>query len=224
MIQNNVLQLAVEQLTEPWEQVFSPSETGRDGYTVVRQEPLLDMLYDARVPSTGRTGGGRSEASSRNLIDLGAFELWERIDGGARAWIGELSRVRPERELKAAVTQLAVMADTLYRSGGLDEATFSRLSSMVVRWKADIELYFDPPVVKELQAPCPRCAHTEYIDAAGLRSAAVILTYSRGVAPLGECRRCLRRWEGDRELLELGFSVRATMDVDALREMGLNAA
>ena len=53
MIQNNDLQLAVEQLTEPWEQVFSPSETGRDGYTVVPQDPLLDMLYDARwVPAS----------------------------------------------------------------------------------------------------------------------------------------------------------------------------
>jgi len=224
MIQDSELRTAVEQLCEPWEMVFSPQETGRPGYTVIPQQPLLDMLYNARRSSTGRTGSGRSEASSRNLIDLAAFELWEHIDGGTRSWIRELSKERPSRELKSAVSQLATMADTLYRSGGLDEPTFTRLSSMVVKWKASIDLYFDPPVVKELQAPCPRCAHTDYFDAAGLKSTAVILTYSRGQSPVGHCRRCLRRWEGDRELLELGFSVRATMDLDALREMGVSAA
>ena len=92
----------VEELAHPWEDVLSPQETGRDEYVTITHDPLLDMLHDAKVSSPGRTEGGRSEASSRNLLNFAAYQLWEHIDGGARAWVNELSKKRAERDLKDA--------------------------------------------------------------------------------------------------------------------------
>lgn len=217
----NTLMDIAQQLSQPWEEVLSPQETKRDGYTTVQHEALLDMLHDAKVSSTGRTQAGRSDAASRNLLNLAAYQLWEGIDGSARAWIRELSKQRAERELKAAVWQLATIAETLWRTGQMDERQYSRIVSMVGKWRSDIELMFDPPVVKEIKAPCPRCANTHYIDGEGARSAAIILTLSRQMEPRGECRRCLKVWEGERELLELGFSIGANMNREELRDLGV---
>jgi hypothetical protein len=217
---NDLIDIA-QQLTQPWEEVLSPQETKRDGYTTIYHDALLDMLHDAKVSSTGMTEAGRSDASSRNLLNLAAYQLWEGIDGSARAWIRELSRQRAERDLKDAVMQLARIANALWRTGQMDEPQYARLVAMVGKWRADIEAIFDPPVVKEIKAACPRCANTHYIDGEGSRSAAIILTYSRQFEPRGECRRCMKVWEGERELLELGFSIGANMNPDELRDMGV---
>lgn len=211
----------VAALTAPWTSVLSPRDTGLSTYQPIEYEPLLDMLKAAIHASTGGTSAGRSEAASRSVINIAAFDLWERIDATTRAWIGDLGKSRPASDLKEAVKQLATLVDTEWNGNRMSDSQHARITHMFEEWKDSIWALFDPPITKEIQADCPTCGERHYFDNEGQRAAAVIAFYWKGVTPQAQCRRCGTSWTGDKELLELGFSIRANVDVDTLREMGV---
>ena len=207
---------AIDKLTLPWTDVQNV-----DGkYTAVEHEPMLDMLHTAIGSSMGRTESGRSEADARNVLNVRAFTLWERIDGQARAWLLEIHAPAP-RDLKAAVRALKDRVNALWADNNIRENQYLRFGSMTAQWVEDIWAVFDPPVEKEIVGACPSCGERDHFGSEGERSAAIIAFYWRGVSPAAQCRRCQREWNGEKALLELGYHIGATVDEEALRDMGV---
>ena len=207
--------IAVDRLTKPWTDVHSVEGE----YKAVDYDPLLDMLRAAISSSVGRTDAGRSGADERNVLNLHAFTVWERIDGQTRAWLGELHTKAP-RDLKAAVVALEAHVQALWASDQIKENDFVRFGDMAQRWADDIWAIFDPPVTKEILGACPECGERDYFGLEGERSAAITAYYWRGVEPTAKCQRCAREWKGRTELIQLAYRIGATVDEDALRDMG----
>ena len=219
--QNRILERAVEALTKPWNDVLSPQETGTGRYQAIDYPPLLDMLRSAVSSSLGRTGAGRSPDAERNVMNLAAFSLWEHIDGVVRSWLLQLSKQRRKTELKEAVSDLAGMVTALRASNQMDEHTFLRISGQFASWRTRIWEMFDPPVVKSITGPCPACSESTYFTLDGAKQTALIAYYWKGIQPEAKCQRCGERWSGERELLDLGYHIGASVDEGALHEMGV---
>ena len=215
------IQNAVNVLTHPWSDVLTPKESGTGTYQPIDYPPLLDMLKQAIGSSTGKTQSGKSPDAERSLLNLQAFALYEHIDGTTRAWLRELSTVPAKANLKEALTQLAGLLQALHASNQIKEQRYTHIAAQFGRWRKQIWEMFDPPTVKDLIGKCPNCDEAAYYNLEGGKSTALIAYYWRGVEPQAKCQRCGEAWAGERQLLELGFHLGATMDEETLREMGV---
>lgn len=218
------LQHAVEKLTRPWSDVLSPDETGLDKYIPVDYPPLLDMLDEACRANMGeRSHGSASDPASRSLLDLEAHALRERIDGTVRTWITHLSRQRPERELKAAVVQLAGVLQAHQAARTITDAEHARISGFFPRWCEQVWRLYDPPVVKELKGSCPNpdCEQSTVTDGDGAVGTSLIAFYVRNTGQVrAKCRSCSWEW-GQDEIRLLGQWLGATQDDEFLKAVGL---
>lgn len=218
------LQHAVEKLTRPWSDVLSPDETGLSKYIPVDYPPLLDMLDEAcRNFTSTRSQHAGGETSTRSLLNLEAHALRERIDGTVRTWIGQLSRQRPERELKAAVVQLAGVLQAHQAAKTMTDIEWSRITAFFPRWCEQVWAIFDPPVVKELKGPCPNpdCEQSTVTDRDGTVGTALVAFYVRNTGQVrAKCRACSWEWGQDKIRL-LGEWLGATQDDEFLRAVGL---
>jgi len=212
-------QHAVDRLTSTWSDTIAPIEPG-DSYRSVEYPPLLQMLAEAIHASTGATSSGRSADNARNLIDPRAFDMYQGIDEQTRAWILELGG-RPVKDLRQSVRDLHDLVEVKWRSAGLDELTYLRIKGKFVRWADEIWETFDPPIIKPIVGACPSCGENRYLNLEGGGVPALRAFYWRGNQPQADCQCCGRQWAGDKQLLELGYHVGATVDEDALREMGV---
>lgn len=212
---------AVDALTRPWNDVLTPKESGTGHYRAVAHIPLLDMLHDAITSSTGTADQGSARGGDRSVMNVAAFTLWEQIDGTSRAWWKELSKSRASSDLKDVVRELAGLATALHASKQIDDLKYQRVMAQFPRWQAQIWQMFDPPVVKELLGACPHCEATAFYAGDGSKSSALIAYYLRGIRPEAKCQRCGEVWVGERALLELGWHLGATVDEEALRDMGV---
>lgn len=210
---------ATNELTKPWNEILTPEQTG-DGYQVIDHQPRITMLREAIASSGGGTTAGRSLASTRNIINLAAFDLWQRIDEQTRSALHEHG-IKPEPELIDALDQLGTRLDALRNTNDLREEIHTRLIHRVQGWLASIENLFDPPTKKELQGACPECG-TARMVVDGAETWSLFAYYWKGHAPAARCQQCGKQWQGDRELLELGFSIQANVDHEALRAMGVS--
>jgi len=213
------LDYAVARLTQPWTDVIAPREAG-DKYATIEYDPLIDMLQQAVRSSLGRTTSGPGSSGDRSPIDLKSFETLERIDGIARAWASEF-QLSTKEPLKDTVTQVAAKMEALWASNAVTEVVYVGVQRNLITWVDDIWALFNPPTRKELTAPCPRCEQRYFFTTDGERQAALIAQYWHGLAPEAECQRCGARWLGEKELLELGYSIRANVNEDELRTMGV---
>lgn len=213
---------AVDCLTRKWVDVVTVIESGDRRYIPVDHAPLLDMLRDAVRSDIGVSTPGARSASDKNVIDLGAFTLWETIDGTSRAWWRELSKSRPSEDLKDLVRELAGLLLAQRASGQVDDVMFVRVSGQFGTWREQIWNLFDPPVVKELTGPCPHCEERWIYAQDGSKGSALIVYYVRSEMPEAKCQRCGEVWVGAKQLLTLGFHLGATVDVAGLREMGVD--
>lgn len=211
---------AIDVLTKPWSDVLTPHETGTGRYQPIDYPPMLDMLRGAISSSLGKTGAGRSPDAERNILNLAAFSLWEHIDGTTRAWLRELSKSRPPDDLKAAMVSLGGIIQAMHASNQMKESRHGHMVAMFGRWKTQIWELFDPPVVKELIGECPNCSMRVYADLEGKQSTALIAFYWKGIRPEAKCQCCGEHWVGEAQMISLGRVLGATMDEDALREMG----
>lgn len=216
--------IALEKLTRPWSDVLSPKESGTDRYIPVEYPPLLDMLDEACRSSYGAgASGASSDPASRNLINLEAHGLREHIDGTVRAWVRELSKQRPESELKDTLGQLAGILNAHHAAHTITDTEHERISAFFPRWCERIWSLFDPPTVKDLIGACPNCSETKYTALDGSKASALIAYFWKGIRPEAKCQSCGFHWSGERELLELGYHIGATQDEEALRDMGVIA-
>lgn len=213
---------AVGRLVRPWSDVLSPKESGTGRYIPIDYPPLLDMLDEAcRSNIGGVPAAGRSDPATRNLIDLDAHALRETIDATVRAWISTLSKSRPLPRLKDAVVQVAGILHAHHAAGTMPDSDYDRMCRHFPRWCDRIWSLFDPPIVKDLIGVCPNCAESVFAAPDGVKSSALVAYYWKGIRPEAKCRRCGEQWTGERQLLELGYHLGATVDEETLREMGV---
>lgn len=211
---------ATNELTKPWNEILTPEQTG-DGYQIIDHQPRITMLREAIASSGGGTTSGRSLASTRNLINLAAFDLWQRIDEQTRSALNEHS-IKPEPELIDALDQLGTRLDALRNTNNIREEIHSKIIARVHSWLGSIENLFDPPTRKEIKGACPEpdCGASR-VTVDGSEGWALFAYYWKGHAPAARCQACGKQWQGERELLELGFSLNANMDHDALADLGI---
>lgn len=216
---------AVEKLTRPWSDVLSPDETGLDRYLPVDYPPLLDMLDEACRANTGeRSHGSASDPASRSLLDLEAHALRERIDSTVRAHVGQLSKSRAERDLKAAVAQLAGILQAHKAAGTITDSDYARVVALFPRWCAQVWTLWDPPVRKELRGACPNpdCEQTTVTARDGSVSSALVAGYVRNTGQVkARCSACGWEWVTVAELRLLGEWLGAEQDTEFLNAVGL---
>lgn len=212
---------AVKVLAAPWSDVLGPKESGNGKYRAIDYPPLLDMLREAVGSSLGKTQSGKSADAERNILNLRAFSLWEHIDGTVRAWLKQLTTAPAKPELKDALMQLDGLLTALHASSQIKEVEYLRIRGQFPRWREQIWEMFDPPTVKDLIGECPNCNETAYYALDGAKSSALIVYYWKGLTPEAKCQRCGEHWSGEGQLLVLGRVLKATVDEDALREMGV---
>jgi hypothetical protein len=215
---------AVDALTRRWTDIVTVIESGDRRYIPVDHAPLLDMLHDLIRSNIGERSSGGTAANERNLIDLNAFTLWETIDGAARASWRDLSKSRPSEDLKDLVRELAGLLTAQRASGQVNDVTFVRMTAQFPKWREQIWNLFDPPTVKELIGACPHCEERFVYAPDGSRGSALIVYYVRSEQPEAKCQRCGEVWVGAKQLLTLGFHLGATVDGEALKQMGIDAA
>lgn len=209
---------AVDKLTKTWEHLFGPRELGPNNYKRVEYPPMLDSLKEAIHFSSGKNGGGGTD-NRANPFDLRAFEMWENIDGIVRAWGKDLGTVY-DADLKVVLRRVYVRVNAL----PADDTRHARLLYMVKGWVESITEMFDPPTVKELVGDCPMsgCGQRYVKNESGDITSALIAYYRTDSEPEAKCRSCGATWVGVMALRTLGFGIKARVDDDALREMGIS--
>lgn len=215
---------AVDALTRRWTDIVTVIESGDRRYIPVDHAPLLDMLRDAISSDIGGDMRGASSAAERNVLNVGAFTLYETIDGQCRSQWRELSKTAPSQELKDLVRELAGLVNALRASHQLDDLTYVRITQRFPEWQKQIWELFDAPVVKELIGPCPQCEERFVYAPDGSKGSALIVYYVRSEQPEAKCQRCGEVWVGPKQLLTLGFHIGATVDHETLRALGVEGA
>ncbi len=175
---------------------------------------LLEQLREALTSSLGAGGGGGS--GDGGLINVAAFTLWENIDGVARSWLREF-QTEHTGELTSVIQRLPTTIQAAHANGHIDDDLRERLDAMFGQWVAMIEDLFDPPRVKELLAPCPKCGE-RYHDDGDTRRAAVIIPVKAGRAIVAECRSCGGMWGTEADLIALAAGMGIEVNFVALRE------
>ena len=209
---------ATNELTKPWNEIVAPDQPG-DEYRVVDHKPRITMLREAIASNAGGSTGGTSLASTRNIIDLAAFDLWQRIDEQTRSALQEHG-IKAKPELIDALDQMGERLDALRNTNSLREEIHTKLIARVQGWLGAIENLFDPPTRKEIKGACPACS-TSRVTVNESETWAIFAYYWKGHAPAATCQACGKHWQGQKDLLELGFSINANMDHDELAVLGI---
>lgn len=183
------VEAAVARLCDPL-----PAAAGGSGVIV----PLLDQLADA-IASSGEAGDGlRSFAHSVPPIDMGAFELWQDVEGGVRdlaAWLdvdpgpvcAGLDRLGQVKALVHAAASRAQVRD----ADGVE-----RCCRELGVWADRIEALLNPGrhVRRIWGAECPHCEQlmtTQWVDGQNVRVPAIALVpESEGRAAALICGEC----------------------------------
>jgi len=214
---------AVHRLTEPWTIVL-PSA----GYRAQEFAPLIDILQGLVTPNAGRTVGGASAPSQRNVLDVKALDLLMSIEDVVGAWLYEWNTPlsKGQDSLRVRVAVFAKLLDIRWKTGGVAETAHAHLTGTLIRWAGLIWDLVEPPLQVPLRdASCPECGRAKWVNENEEVSDALLVSYRDGGEVMAECRwaSCTFIASGDRALLELGYHVGATVDEDTLREMGIIA-
>lgn len=206
---------AIERLTSQWTDVIAPTEAG-ESYKHVEHAPLLDLLEESVRSSLGRTTSGPGGGSDRSPIDLRAFTLLEGIDGVIRAW-GREFNLDAKDEIKTLLSSVYIELEALWATNQVTESVYVGLTNGFIRWAEEIWDMFDPPIRKEITAPCPECKERYYYTGDEERQAALIAEARPGHGdPHVECQRCGAHWQGKESMMKLAFSIGANTDHDEL--------
>ena len=178
--------------------------------------PLLDWLLSAVASDASGGHGGGKQARERTPIDVGAFTLYEDIDGRARAWMMEAGGkagklLRPTQILRSWY----VLWNASNPSDGMRDAYASILES----WTERIKDILDPPKKIEITAPCPVCGQ-EWVniglrlpngqdDPDDLERVRVLNAVEREniYESYAMCRACKRVWKGTGEMRQLRIAI-----------------
>ena len=217
-----LLTRAAHDLIHPWTEVIT-----RDNGKWEATKPLDPLLttLDELVASNGGAGTRGALAFTRNLVNLAAFRLREKITKYAREWEPATGvKIGSRLPLRAYIQHATTRAELLYQSGQLTEEFYTRITNDCERWKRDIQELIDPPREKEIHGTCPRCEIAFILtDADGddVKAPALTIKYRQRQEPYASCGYCGALWQGGKELLQLAGLVGANTDYDTLKEMGM---
>lgn len=186
--------------------------------------PLLDWLRDCIASNTGGTGGGK-QARERTPMDVGAFTLYEDIDGRVRSWMSELG-ARAGKNLPAS--KILASWYTLWIGTNPSDRMIQAYADIMEGWANSIRDVLDPPKRIEITSPCPFCGQ-EWINV-GLKLAdgsddpndtervRVLVAVERENMDdsYATCRACDRVWKGTGMMRHLRI---AMDDAEAARGM-----
>lgn len=190
-------------------------------------EPLLEQLRQAITASLGKGSSTVGTSADGGLINVAAHDLYETIDGWARAWLQDWKRDH-RGDLLSIITNMPAMIQAEHANGLITDDMRERLDAWFGQWVAKIEDLFDPPHQKELTAACPECGERYMIreerDDEGnvvetTRHGAVVIPVKRGRAVIAECRCCGSMWATESGLIELADAMGIEVDFVALREL-----
>ncbi|MGJ0204633.1 hypothetical protein NHL51_10840 [Leucobacter sp. gxy201] len=154
---------------------------------------------------------------------MGAFSLWEHIDGIVRGWYNEFY-LSTRGTLLNLLQRLPGVVQAEHANGTIDDDLRERLDAMYALWVQQIEDLFDPPHQKELTAPCPSCGERWHVEDDTQRAAAVVIPVKRGRAVIAECRCCGAMWASEAELVALAIGMDVQVDFVALRKLAAGAS
>lgn len=187
------------------------------GDDIVRRTdpPLLDWLRDAIANSMGGSGGGK-QARERTPMDVGAFTLYEDIDGRVRSWVNDLGG-KPGKDLTP--TQILRSWYVLWNVGNPSERMVAAYAHILEGWVQAVNDILDPPKRIEITAPCPVCGQ-EWInvglkladgsdDPNDLERVHVLIAVERESIheSFAMCRACDRVWTGTGEMRLLRIAI-----------------
>ena len=131
----NDVAYATHRLTETWTLVL-PSA----GYKAQEFPPLIEILEGLVTPNAGRTVGGASAPSQRNVLDVKALDLLMGIEDVVGAWLFEWNTPlqKGQDALTVKVRVFATLLDIRWRAGHVTESQDTHLSNTLIRWANDI--------------------------------------------------------------------------------------
>jgi hypothetical protein len=208
-----------EEHAEKW--IVTRIPDGKELVTVKR-DPLLVQLRKAiasstSAPSNPVSGGGAMMGG----LNMAAFAFYETVDGRIRAAWAELRGDNSKALSEAILRKWFVRVRNLFEAGQVPDSFVYEWQRITRGWVRQIEGMFNPEVVKELVGPCPECESTRATNREGEEQSALYLHYSSENNAEALCRICGWNVSGDRGLLELGYHLGATVDEEALRDMGV---
>lgn len=204
MSEQNDLLDAVDRLTLP------ETVTVWQGARITRNEHpnLLEQLRRAVVSDIGGSGVGGKLANERTPLDVGAFTMFEAIDGRVRAWAADAgieSRGELAGRLRAWYVKFAEYPRT--------EVEVSSFMRVLVGWEGSIRDLLDPPAAVQITAPCPRCGVEWVVRGSGVEEVRVWALWGlwreRAEDSNAECRGCGAVWRG------VAGMRRCRMEIDA---------
>jgi hypothetical protein len=159
----NELLEAVDALTKPVKNAVMQHAVESDGKNArpegirARQDAhLLEQLRQAITSNIGGIGGAGKAARERTPLDVAAFQLYEAIDGRARAWLLDCG-VRPSSAADAA--EVIRRWYVLWKVKPKEDAAITAHTAILARWATQIRDLLDPPTKQELTVHCPVCGN-----------------------------------------------------------------
>lgn len=162
--------------------------------------PLLDWLHNAITSDTGGSGGSGKAARERTPLDIGAFALYERIDGRVRSWMLDLGG-----RVGKGLTPTDILRSwyVLWNVQPHTDHLVAAYASILEGWEESVKDILDPPKRIEITAPCPVCGQ-EWVNI-GLRDdpddierVRVLVAVERAdiTESYAMCKACSKVWLG----------------------------
>lgn len=220
LIRREVNELATDHVKVEWQDLVDQA-TGTIIQHAVKlpKQPLLTQMRQAVYSDTGKTHAGHSQKHTRNLIDLGAFDIYQEITDRVFAhyrWLTEKSAPTawlPEKTLLDWYVRYRYEAERQRYTEDMQKEMLTEIRS----WSRRIRGHFDPPRQMELFGPCPMCEGLD--DKKG--HTALFLQWRKDEPATARCRLCKAEWSGTVTLLQLGYHLGANVDEQSLTEMGI---
>ena len=121
--------------------------------------PLLLKLRTAQASNIGGAGGAGKAGRERVPLNVGAADLYDRIQGDIREWFGrETDYAEHGRPLPEVVLQQWYLRYVnRWRAQEITDASVWERERDVQNWITQIRDLLDPPFRFPLTAPCPIC-------------------------------------------------------------------
>ena len=212
---------AVDALTKPLTVVEWQEKDGKRTIFKRVDEPLLEQLRVAIHSNIGGGGGGKP-ARERTPLDVGAFALYEDIDGRIRSWMGEMGG-----KVGKSLTPVQVLRTwyTLWTSGQHEPQLTDSYTRAIEGWGQQIKDKLDPPPSFEITSKCPVCGQEWIIVGVGESKESVRVLSAVERENMDDsyavCRACNKVWRGIGQMRQLRILI-DDMDT-ANQEKGMTA-